>query len=75
MLSVAAAAAQAVGLMGNRTTGTTPVPVCGKCGDENGMHETLHSTRSVHLIGGDLRLCMHYASECQDAVTTRQNQD
>jgi hypothetical protein len=36
---MAAAAAQAVGLLTNRTTGTTPVPVLGKCGDENRMHE------------------------------------
>jgi hypothetical protein len=64
VLSVAAAAAEAVGLLNNRTTGTTPVPVLGKRGDENGIHEALHSTRSVRLSGGDLRLCMQNASEC-----------
>jgi hypothetical protein len=49
------------------------VPVLGKCGNENRVHRILHSTRSVRLRGGDLRLCMQNASECQDAVTTRQN--
>ena len=34
----AAAAAQTVGLLSNRTTGTTPVLVLGKCGNENRMH-------------------------------------
>jgi hypothetical protein len=34
----AAAAAQTVGLLSNRTAGTTPVPVLGMCRNENRMH-------------------------------------
>jgi hypothetical protein len=70
---VAVIAVRVVGLLNKRTTKTTPVPVLGKCEDENGMHEVLHSTRSVRLSDGDLRLYMHNASECKDAVTTRQD--
>jgi hypothetical protein len=55
---MAAVAARAVGLSSNRTTGTTPVPVLGECGNKNGMHKSLHSTRSVRQDGGDLRLCI-----------------
>jgi hypothetical protein len=62
-----------MGLLSNRTTGTTLASVLGKCGNENRMHWILHSTRSVRLSGEDLRLCMQNASECQDAVTTRQD--
>ena len=70
---MAAIPARVVRLLNKRTTETTPMPVLGKCDDENGMHEVLHSTRSVRLSDGDLRLFMHNASECQDAVTTRQD--
>jgi hypothetical protein len=65
--------AQTIGLLSNRTTGTTPAPVFGKCGNENRMHWILYSTRSVRLSGEDLWLCMQNASECQDVVTTRQD--
>jgi hypothetical protein len=60
----AAGVAQTVRQLSNRATGTTPVLVLDKGGDKNRMHEVLHSTRSVRLSGGDLRLCMHNASKC-----------
>jgi hypothetical protein len=72
-LDAAVAAAQTVGLLSDLTTGTTPVPVLDKLGDENGMH-AIPPLDVIRPPGQrDLRLCMHNASECQDAVTTRQD--
>ena len=65
-------AARVTGQLSNRSAWTPAVSILGKSGDEEWMaHGFLHSARFVPLDGQEP--CKQGAPECQDSVTTRQD--